>query len=76
MHVYNAVLVLKEIIDVFPIAAVNEVVGSSIDLEIQRLTQAEERGDLKILARSYVSDYTICHVHDANATLHQIFFYS
>ncbi|THH08122.1 hypothetical protein EW145_g2921 [Phellinidium pouzarii] len=55
MHVYNAVLVLKEIIEVFPIAAVNEVVGSSIDLEIQRLVQSEERGDLKILARAYSS---------------------
>ena len=54
MHVYNAVLVLKEIIEVFPIAAVNEVVGSSIDLEIQKLVQSEERGDLKILARAYV----------------------
>ncbi|KAH8118538.1 transcription factor/nuclear export subunit protein 2-domain-containing protein [Phellopilus nigrolimitatus] len=55
MHVYNAVLVLKEIIEYFPIAAVNEVVGSSIDLEIQRLVQSEERGDLKILARAYSS---------------------
>lgn len=52
MHVYNAVIVLKEIIDVFPIASVNEVVGSLIDLEIQRLAQSEERGDLKILARA------------------------
>ncbi|OCB90862.1 hypothetical protein A7U60_g1886 [Sanghuangporus baumii] len=55
MHVYNAVLVLKEIIEVFPIAAVNEVVGSRIDLEIQKLVQSEERGDLKILARAYSS---------------------
>ena len=54
MHVYNAILVLKEIIDVFPLANVNEVVGSSIDLEIQKLVQTEERGDLKIIARAYV----------------------
>ena len=47
MHVYNAVLVLKEIIEVFPIASVNDVVGSSIDLEIQQLVQNEERGDLR-----------------------------
>lgn len=59
MHVYNAVLVLKEIIEVFPIAAVNEVVGSSIDLEIQKLVQSEERGDLKILARACVSYYKL-----------------
>ena len=54
MHVYNSVLVLKEVIEVFPMASVNEVVGSSLDLEIQRLVQNEERGDLKILARAYV----------------------
>lgn len=52
MHVYNTVLVLKEILEVFPIANVNEVVGSTIDLEIQRLIDSEERGDLKILARA------------------------
>ncbi len=54
MHVYNTILVLKEIIEFFPIASVNEVVGSLIDLEIQRLSQSEERGDLKVLARAYV----------------------
>lgn len=54
MHVYNAVLVLKEIIEVFPVAAVNEVVGATIDHEVQKLVQNEERGDLKILARAYV----------------------
>lgn len=55
MHVYNAIIVLKEIIEVFPIAAVNEVVGSTVDLEVQRLVQTEERGDLKILARASVT---------------------
>lgn len=55
MHVYNAVLVLKEIINVFPIAAVNEVVGSSIDHVMKKLADNEERGDLKILAKAYVS---------------------
>ena len=54
MHVYNAILVLKEILEVFPIAAVNEVVGSSIDFEISKLINSEERGDLKILARACV----------------------
>ncbi|TDL29757.1 hypothetical protein BD410DRAFT_710827 [Rickenella mellea] len=55
MHVYNAIIVLKEIIEVFPVSAVNEVVGSSIDLEMQRFTQSEERGDLKVLAQAYAS---------------------
>ena len=54
MHVYNALLVLKEILDVFPMASVNELVGPSLDQEVQRLTQVEERDDLKILARAYV----------------------
>ena len=54
MHVYDAVLVLKETIEVFPIAAVNELVGSSVDLEIQKLVQYEERGDLNIFARACV----------------------
>ena len=52
MRVYNSILVLKEIIDVFPLSAINEVVGSSIDLEIQKIAQTEERGDLKILVRA------------------------
>jgi THO complex subunit 2 len=52
MHVYNTVLVLKEILEVFPVATVNEVVGSRIDFEITKLINSEERGDLKILARA------------------------
>lgn len=52
MHVYNAVLIMKEIIDVFPLASVNEVAGSNLGRVMQRLVQHEERGDLKILAIS------------------------
>ena len=52
MRVYNAILVLKEIIEVFPLSTINEVVGSSLNLEIQRVVETEERGDLKILARA------------------------
>lgn len=48
---YNAIVVLKEILDVFPLASVCEV-GSSIDAAIDRFIETEERGDLKILARS------------------------
>ena len=54
MHVYNALLVLKEIIEVFPLALVNDVVGSKVDLEVQKLVETEERGDVKALARAYV----------------------
>lgn len=53
MHVSNAIIVLKEILDVFPLASVVDA-GSSIDNAMERLIEVEERGDLKILARSYV----------------------
>ena len=62
MHVYNTVLVLKEILEVFPVATVNEVVGSRIDFEITKLINSEERGDLKILARAYVL-FSMVHHH-------------
>ena len=54
MHVYNAIIVLKEIIQVFPDGAINEVTGPSLNNTIQAMVQTEERGDLKILARAYV----------------------
>lgn len=52
MHVYNAIIVMKEILDVFPMASVNEHSGSNINAAIDRFLETEERGDLKILARS------------------------
>ncbi|KAF8165073.1 transcription factor/nuclear export subunit protein 2-domain-containing protein [Crassisporium funariophilum] len=52
MHVYNAIVVLKEILDVFPLASVVDA-GSGIDAAMDRFVETEERGDLKILARSY-----------------------
>ncbi|KAF9569407.1 hypothetical protein CPC08DRAFT_182366 [Agrocybe pediades] len=52
MHVYNAIIVMKEILDVFPLAAVNES-GPAVSAAVERFVEHEERGDLKILARSY-----------------------
>ena len=52
MHVYNAIIVLKEIIQVFPDGAISDVTGPSLNNTIQTLVQNEERGDLKILARA------------------------
>lgn len=59
MHVSNAVLVLMEILDVFPLASVNEVVGSNLDRVMQRLVQQQQkkREDLKILATSSVASF-------------------
>lgn len=51
MHVYNAIIVLKEILPVFPLAAVGEY-GPVIDNMIDKLVEGEERGDLKILSRA------------------------
>jgi THO complex subunit 2 len=51
MHVYNAIVVMKEILDVFPLASVNDS-GVFVNATMDRLVESEERGDLKILARS------------------------
>ncbi|KAI6105439.1 transcription factor/nuclear export subunit protein 2-domain-containing protein [Pisolithus sp. B1] len=52
MHVYNTIIVLKEILPVFPMAAVSDY-GPVIDLMVEKLVESEERGDLKILGRAY-----------------------
>ncbi|KAH9899792.1 transcription factor/nuclear export subunit protein 2-domain-containing protein [Cubamyces lactineus] len=53
MHIYNAIIVLKEILPVFPIAAINEFGGANLARAIERFLEKEERGDLKILGRAY-----------------------
>ena len=53
MHVYNAIIVLKEVLPVFPVAAASGPAGYSLVTVLDRLLEKEERGDLKILARAY-----------------------
>ena len=53
MHVYNAIIVMKELLPVFPLAAVTDI-GASIDAAVDRFLETEDRGDLKILGRAYV----------------------
>ncbi|KAI9063149.1 hypothetical protein FKP32DRAFT_1651303 [Trametes sanguinea] len=53
MHIYNAIVVLKEILPVFPVAAVNEYSGANVVRSVERFLEKEERGDLKILGRAY-----------------------
>lgn len=53
MHVYNAIIVLKEVLPVFPVAAASGTAGYSLITVLERLLEKEERGDLKILARAY-----------------------
>lgn len=54
MHVYNAIIVLKEILPVFPLSAVIDLTGPPLNQVIETFVEKEERGDLKILARAYV----------------------
>ena len=51
MHVHNAIIVLKEILPVFPIASI-AVVGPTIYGVMEKFLETEERGDLKILGRA------------------------
>ncbi|TCD67697.1 THO complex subunit 2 [Steccherinum ochraceum] len=53
MHVYNAIVVLKEVLPVFPLAAVHPVIGQRLSDAINRFVAREERGDLKILGKAY-----------------------
>ncbi|KAL1944225.1 hypothetical protein VTO73DRAFT_3410 [Trametes versicolor] len=53
MHIYNAIVVLKEILPVFPVAAVTEYGGVMLERAMERFLEKEERGDLKILGRAY-----------------------
>ncbi|KAI0832504.1 transcription factor/nuclear export subunit protein 2-domain-containing protein [Trametes gibbosa] len=53
MHIYNAIIVLKEILPVFPLAAVHEFGGVNLARSVERFLEKEDRGDLKILGRAY-----------------------
>lgn len=53
MHVSNAIIVLKEILPVFPLGIINSSTGQFLDDALQKLLANEKRGDIKILATSY-----------------------
>ncbi|KAJ3922736.1 transcription factor/nuclear export subunit protein 2-domain-containing protein [Lentinula edodes] len=53
MHVYNAIIVLKEILPFFPLSAVSQETGPQLDRVMDLFLEKEERGDLKILGRAY-----------------------
>ncbi len=52
MHVYNAIIVLKEILPVFPLSAITPDTGAQLDIAMDQFVEKEERGDLKILGRA------------------------
>jgi THO complex subunit 2 len=51
MHVYNAIIVLKEILPIFPLSTVYDT-GTGLDRAMDHFLETEERGDLKILGRA------------------------
>ena len=53
MHVYNAIVVMKELLPVFPVASVYDSAGVQVDAVIEKFLKEEERADLKILGMSY-----------------------
>ncbi len=53
MHVYNAIVMMKELLPVFPSASVHDTAGMQIDAVIEKFLEKEERADLKILGMSY-----------------------
>ncbi|EKM59356.1 uncharacterized protein PHACADRAFT_191704 [Phanerochaete carnosa HHB-10118-sp] len=57
MHVYNTIVVLKEILPVFPVASVSEASGPALEIAMEKFIEKEERDDLKILGRAYVASF-------------------
>lgn len=53
MHIHNAIVVLQEILPVFPVAAVNSASGKAISEAMAKCIELEHREDLKILAGAY-----------------------
>lgn len=53
MHVSNAILVLREILPVFPVGSIHASTGQFLDDALQELLANESRGDIKVLAISY-----------------------
>lgn len=52
---YNSLVVLKEILPVFPCAAVHDPAGPTIQHAVDRFLEKEKRGDLRIFGNSYAA---------------------
>ncbi|KAJ7755620.1 transcription factor/nuclear export subunit protein 2-domain-containing protein [Mycena maculata] len=53
MRVYNTIIVLKEILPVFPLADISPDTGGLLNQAIEKFLETEERDNLKILGRAY-----------------------
>nr|GAT53854.1 predicted protein [Mycena chlorophos] len=54
MRIYNSIVMLKEILPVFPLAAVVSETGTSLVQTMETFVQNEQRDNLKILGTSYL----------------------
>ncbi|KAL1743555.1 transcription factor/nuclear export subunit protein 2-domain-containing protein [Schizophyllum fasciatum] len=55
MHIYNTIIVLKEILPVFPLSSVNDTCGVKLMAAVDKAIGDEKRGDLKILGKAYAA---------------------
>ena len=55
MHIYNSLVVLKEILPMFPIAAVHETAGPTLQHAIDRFLEKEKRNDLKVFGNAFAA---------------------
>ena len=46
MHVYNAIIVLKEILPMFPVASFHDFIGSTLSKTIEKFLEKETRLDI------------------------------
>ena len=53
MHIHNAIVILQELLPVFPVAAVNHASGKAISEAMAKCIEVEHREDLKVLAGAY-----------------------
>jgi THO complex subunit 2 len=52
MRVYNSIVVLKEILPVFPLAEVSLESGATLNAAMDKFVETEERDNLKVLGRA------------------------
>ena len=57
MHVYNSIIILQELLPVFPVASVNESAGPALAAAIERFLEKEDRADLKVLGAAFASHF-------------------
>ncbi|KAL0580932.1 THO2 plays a role in transcriptional elongation [Marasmius crinis-equi] len=53
MHVYNAIIILKEILPVFPLASIYQEGGPQLYRAVEEFSEKEDRQNLKTLANAY-----------------------